>query len=82
MKDPNFILGQTYASAMKVRESVGRHYETCGEILFLVKHKYQAIKVRENVGRRCEAYSETPKIRNPNKFTGFDKLKLEGCPLV
>ena len=82
MKDPNFILGQTYASTMKVRESVGRRYEACGEILFLVKHMYPEIKIRENVGRRCEACGETPEIRNPNKYTGFDKLKLEGCPLV
>ena len=43
---------------------------------------YPAMKVRENVRRRCEAYGETPKIRNPNKHTRFDKLKLEGCPMV
>ena len=33
------------------------------------------MKVRESVGRRCEACGKTPKIRNPNKHTGFDKFK-------
>ena len=33
------------------------------------------MKVRESVGRSCEACSETPEIRNPNKHTRFDKLK-------
>ena len=54
VKYPNFIFGQTYGSAMKVCESVGR---------------------------RCEACGGTPEIRIPNKHTGFDKLKLEGCPM-
>ena len=29
----------------------------------------------KSVERRCEAYGETPKIRNPNKHTGFNKFK-------
>ena len=33
------------------------------------------MKVSESVGRRCEACGETPKIRNPNKHTGFYKFK-------
>ena len=30
---PNFILGQTYGSTVKVHESVGRCCEACGETL-------------------------------------------------
>ena len=32
--------------------------------------------------KACKAYDETSEIRNPSKHTGFDKLKLEGCPMV
>ena len=42
---------------------------------------YPAMKVRESVGRRCEACSETPEIRNPNKHTGFDKFKIGGLSI-
>ena len=55
VKDPNFILGQTYVS----RDESSR-------------------KCR----KACEVCDETPKICNPNKHTGFDKLKLEDCPMV
>ena len=55
VKDPNFILGQTYVSS---DESL------------------------QNCWKACEACSETPEICNPNKHTRFDKLKLEGCPMV
>ena len=51
-------------------------------IFFLVRHMDLAIKVRESVGRRCEVCGETLEIRNLNKHTGFDELKLEGCPMV
>ena len=49
VKDPNFILSQTYVS----RDESSRKYR-----------------------KTCEAYSETPEIRNPNKHTGFDKIKM------
>ena len=49
MKDPNFILGQTYVSS---DES---------------SRKCQ---------KACEAYGETPEIRNSNKHTGFDKIQM------
>ena len=39
-------------------------------------------EIRKSVGRRYEAYDETPEIRYPNKHTEFDRLKLEGCPMV
>ena len=43
---------------------------------------YPAMKVHKSVERRCETCGETPEIRNPNKHTRFDKLKLEGCQMV
>ena len=49
VKDPNFILSQTYVS----RDESSR-------------------KCR----KACESYGETPKIRNPNKHTGFDKIQM------
>ena len=55
VKDPNFILGQTYVSS---------------------------VESSRKCQKECEACSETPDIRNPNKYTGFDKLKFEGCPMV
>ena len=47
-----------------------------------VSSEYPAMKVRKSVGRRCETCGKTPEIRNPNKHTGFDKLKFEGYPMV
>ena len=32
--------------------------------------------------KACEACGESPEIFNPNKHIRFDKLKLEGCPMV
>ena len=49
VKDPNFILGQTYVSS---DES---------------SRKCQ---------KACKACDETPEIRNPNKYTGFDEIQM------
>ena len=42
---------------------------------------YPVMRVRESVGRRCDACDETPKIRNPNKHTRFDKFKIGGLSI-
>ena len=49
VKDPNFILGQTYVS-----------------------NDESSLKC----WKACEACGETPKIRNPNKHTGFNKIQM------
>ena len=49
------------------------------------KKRFMAVKGprgHESVESACEAYDETLDIRNPNKHMRFDKLKLEGCPMV
>ena len=52
VKDPDFILGQTYVSSDESSRKCQKAYE---------------------------AYGDTLEIRNPNKHTRFDKLKLKGC---
>ena len=49
---------------------------------FIISHTYVS---SDESSRKCrkvyEACGETPEIHNPNKHTGFDKLKFEGCPM-
>ena len=62
--------------AMKVRKSVGN-------LNFILSQTYVSNDESSRKCRKaCEAYGETPEIRNPNKHMGFDKLKFEGCPMV
>ena len=49
VKDPNFILGQTYVSSDESSQK-------CRKV--------------------CKTYGETLEIRNPNKYTGFDKIQM------
>ena len=45
-------------------------------------HGNEGTKRSRKCRKACEAYDETLDIHNPNKHMRFDKLKLEGCPMV